>query len=541
MRRASFQAQLPRVIAWWIRPLRRLARDQRGNVLFIVAAAFIPMLAIVGGAMDMGRGYMARTRLQQACDAGVLAARKKMGSTAIVGKVVPDTAAAVGRTFFKQNFQDMAYGTKVAPTFTMSMASDYSIAGAASVPVPTTLMYLFGVETLPVSVDCSSQFNYSNTDIMMVLDVTGSMSGTLGAETRIAALRRVVKTFYQTVEDSKKTGIRVRYGFVPYSTTVNVGYLLQSRWMTDEGSYEGRSPNASGTAWVYKTTPISLTEWKSGISTNPYKGGESNAKKMGGNYWYATDIPIEFEGCIEERATYPITDYKNVDLTRARDLDLDAVPDPGNPDTQWKPWVRATGWWNRNSTGQVVSTGTYTRASGDGLACAAPARKLAPMTATEVSNYVDSLVPGGFTYHDIGMIWGGRLISPTGLFAGDNADVDGRPTMRHLIFLTDGETNAEPSAYGAYGIEPSSRRRCTDCTDSKLTAAVESRFTYACNAVKNKNVTVWVIGFSSDVSMTKMFTDCAGAGHWFKATNASELSDAFATIASAIGDLRIIK
>jgi hypothetical protein len=35
--------------------------------------------------------------------------------------------------------------------------------------------------------------------------------------------------------------------------------------------------------------------------------------------------------------------------------------------------------------------------------------------------------------------------------------------------------------------------------------------------------------------------NCAGANHWFQANNASQLSAAFAAIASAIGDLRVIK
>jgi len=68
---------------------------------------------------------------------------------------------------------------------------------------------------------------------------------------------------------------------------------------------------------------------------------------------------------------------------------------------------------------------------------------------------------------------------------------------------------------------------------------VEKRFTFACNAVKNKNVTVWVIGFGTTV--TDLMKNCAGANHWFQANNASQLSAAFAAIASAIGDLRVIK
>ena len=47
--------------------LRRLAHDRSGNTLALMAASLLPLLAMVGGGIDMGRSYLAQTRLQQAC------------------------------------------------------------------------------------------------------------------------------------------------------------------------------------------------------------------------------------------------------------------------------------------------------------------------------------------------------------------------------------------------------------------------------------------------------------------------------------------
>ena len=52
--------------------MSRLARSQKGNVVAIVAAAIIPLAALIGGGLDMGRAYMARARMQQACDAAAI-------------------------------------------------------------------------------------------------------------------------------------------------------------------------------------------------------------------------------------------------------------------------------------------------------------------------------------------------------------------------------------------------------------------------------------------------------------------------------------
>ena len=45
--------------------LSRLLRDRAGNVAAMMAAALFPLLALVGGGVDMGRGYLAKVQLQQ--------------------------------------------------------------------------------------------------------------------------------------------------------------------------------------------------------------------------------------------------------------------------------------------------------------------------------------------------------------------------------------------------------------------------------------------------------------------------------------------
>src|SRR6476659_8968425 len=58
--------------------LGRLARDARGNTLAIIGAALVPLAGMIGSGVDMSRAYMAKTRLQSACDAGELAGRRVM-------------------------------------------------------------------------------------------------------------------------------------------------------------------------------------------------------------------------------------------------------------------------------------------------------------------------------------------------------------------------------------------------------------------------------------------------------------------------------
>ena len=264
------------------------------------------------------------------------------------------------------------------------------------------------------------------------------------------------------------------------------------------------------------------------LSTNidPLKAGSVDVPMNGNPSPTPQMLTATFRGCMEERSTYEIDDYNNVDLSKALDLDLDLVPTPGDQDTQWRPLLHEISfepeiYWNGSGSfkSPVTSDNNYLMAGWAGLsACPAPARKLTEMSKAEVDNYLGTLAARGSTYHDIGMIWGGRMLSPTGIFANENADVSGKPTNRNMIFLTDGLTAPLDLSYGTYGIEPLDKRRWnakSPIGGLTLTNVVEKRFTVACNEVKKRNITVWIIGFGT--TLNPIMTECAGPGHFYEA------------------------
>ncbi|MCK9540400.1 MAG: pilus assembly protein TadG-related protein [Novosphingobium sp.] len=626
--------------------MTRLARDQTGNTLMIVAAAIFPLMALVGGGVDLGRIYLSQARLQQACDAGALAARKQLGSDVAADGTLPADADTIGNRFFDLNFADRAYGTRDR-TFALELEDDYSVNGTATVTVPTTIMKIFDAADVPLTVNCAAKLNFSNVDVMMVLDTTGSMAETNAGDSvpKIDALRGVVKSFHHQLETAKAPGTRIRYGFVPYSTNVNVGWLLKSGWLVNDWQYQGRVARDTGTSetidqydttytivsgtqtsivpfeadvcpgstagwttieqtynpdgsghgtvhvdgiaysctmipdsnrmtvtgthynnytyswnrtfigttsqpvfdWTYRPVTVDVRPLKGGTDDDGMAGG-SVTLPMGGYPSSPSPLTGWFRGCVEERATYDIDNYGSVDLTRALDLDIDLVPNPADPDTQWRPminefsFVRSINWSGIGtfSPAPVNFRYDFLIAGWSNLSvCPTSARKLAEMTEGEVASYVDGLSVGGSTYHDIGMIWGGRLISPTGLFAAENANVDGKSTNRHLIFLTDGETAPLDLSYGTYGIEPLDQRRWSPSSSHTLRQTVENRFAYACQQVRNRNITVWVVGFGTE--MTDLMKQCSGPGRWFQADDATQLNDVFTKIAKAMGELRVTK
>ena len=166
--------------------------------------------------------------------------------------------------------------------------------------------------------------------------------------------------------------------------------------------------------------------------------------------------------------------------------------------------------------------------------------KLTAMTSANRSTmqtYVNNLVATGGTYHDVGMVWGARLASPTGLFASENATAsNGMAISRHIIFMTDGKMAPNPGIFGFQG-EEYLDRRVGSTSNSELIARHNRRFHAACDAAKAHNITVWVVSFGE--TLDNDMRACASGDRAFQANNSSQLRQQFQAIASQITRLRL--
>ena len=584
------------------------------------------------------------------------------------GQTFDAPARSTADRFFNLNFTPGRYGS-TGLSMAYQVGADMIVHGAAAVSVPTVIMRIFGKTEISLNVTCDAQLQLPNSDIMFVLDTTLSMGETNpgDSQSKIATLRQAVTNFYNTMSAVTVPGTQVRYGFVPYSSTVNVGMLLRRDWMVDNWTYQSRvaaeqEPIVSGPSgqtttdyspWVYisggnaattstlpsencvapansTTTTNSYTPytnlpqpngdvWRqrtatqvinghsyavslsNGVCTltdrlytnytqqrtetvkpNPnagqtttstrywwnyqpvsypvsaFKGNAANGLMAGGSFvatinnnqqpytvtWNANNA------CIEERQASTL-----LSGNPAYDMDVDLVPTTDDR-TRWRPWVSSvvfaravtnyanpTGW----NTNNVHSYTDYVRLSSypnDHAACPSAARKLSAITPSALTSYLNGLRVAGLTYHDVGFLWGLRLMSAQGLFASENATApNGGSISRNLIFMTDGDTETNVSDYDAYGLSALDRRRSAFGlmpTNSAQDSMVESRLSQLCSLAKDqKNITVWVIAFGTQ--LTPLLSNCASDGRAFQANNAQELNDAFAQIAARISQLRVTR
>lgn len=222
--------------------LHRLRTDTSGNVMYLTAGLLLPILATIGAGVDLGQAYMAKARLQQACDAGVLAGRRAMAEGTYNG-----TARQAADRMFEFNYPDDIYNSRNVD-FDSSAVNASDVEGTATAEVDTILMHIFGKDSYELTVNCEARLEIANTDIMLVLDTTGSMTQVNpgDATNRMDAMRQEVMSFYDTVASAQSDGSIVRYGVMPYSSNVNVGHILRAEnpdWISDLTEMPSREPN----------------------------------------------------------------------------------------------------------------------------------------------------------------------------------------------------------------------------------------------------------------------------------------------------------
>ncbi|AOR75801.1 pilus assembly protein TadG-related protein [Novosphingobium resinovorum] len=583
--------------------LNGVLRDSGGNILPIAAIGMLVAAVVVGSAVDLSRDYLVREQIQSACDAAVLAGRRTVTTAGF------DTASKAAATaYFNTNFNDAQQGTR-STVFTVTSTDDgQTVTATATTVLDTLLMRIFGKDSFDIRVNCGSSMGVGNADVMMVLDTTGSMDYTLsGSQTRIQALRAAMKNFYTTIYNATaNSNARVRYGFVPFSSTVNVGRLLtavNSSYIVDSYPYQSRayepddsggsdysgtwtavipttsyssqndcnnakpadtafSEQGSGQArsqvkkeyscirsdrnspyyvyWRWLTRPYTMRYHQVTYDTSSFKKFNSVATPTGTN---GANVSSTWGGCIQERdtvaqATFSYSTSTGISPKAALDLDLDTAP-TSDDKTKWRPlWPEVS--YRRWSDSGYYTTATTNNGGDAGTYCPAQAKLLATMTQSAFNSYADSLVAIGGTYLDVGMIWGGRLMSQQGMWSTLNSDEpsNGGKVSRHVIFMTDGQM--EPNQYiaQAWGIEYWDRRVTTDGTTND-TARHTQRFLATCEAIKAKGIRVWVVAFTS--SLSSDLTTCASDDSSYTANSSSELNTAFQEIAKQVGELRVVQ
>lgn len=217
------------------RAVRCLARDQRGATLLYFSVALLPLLIVVGVAVDLGRIYLVKQRLTNAADAAAIAVGTHINLT-------PEEAAALAGSFIQAHYPSQLKSVGVS-----NSATEVNVTATAQVQM--VFLQVLNTQSVDVSVSAQALRPQGKLEIALVLDQTGSMAGQ-----RIVDLKAAAKDLIDIVVwDNQTENYYSKVAIVPYAAAVSAGTYaanvrgtIASGTCASPGCQQFQFTNASG-------------------------------------------------------------------------------------------------------------------------------------------------------------------------------------------------------------------------------------------------------------------------------------------------------
>ncbi len=440
------------------------------GVVAVWFAFFVPMVVTaVGVSVDIGQSYLVKERLSQALDAAALAAAANSSEDSdVVEERVKD--------FLEMNYPPDKVG------FTIDIDVDNTpekLNVKATAQLNTSFMKIFGQDIVLVDAATEVTKAVKSIEVVLVMDVTGSMANKNGGKTRIQSLKDAanlfVKTMFERVHDKKQ----IKIGLVPFSGSVNVGsYGL------------GKTPTNYSYGDPFINNPLNIASYQYVPGTTP---SATNKKK-----WW---------GCVLENGTpYDSQDYEG-------------------------PWNMYR-YCRRLSDDKVVCDTTVANAEAN-KGC--PPTMVTPMTnnQTELKTNINALEAEGSTYINVGLVWGYRMISPEFPFE-EGVSWQDEKWKKAVILMTDG-VNEPSSYYSVYGPSSGSGITATKLNNRMLDVCDELKS-------KNVLIYTITFDNGVNAATKSLFQECATQpSMWYDAPSDDKLQEVYLTIAKELANLHLSK
>ena len=189
---------------------KRFAKAECGSTAVIFAVSIVPLLAAAGAAIDFVGFYNTRTHLQVALDAGALAGASAQG-------VTNAQRVTIAKDGFNANMNSSDLANATIEVNFKSNAK--TVAGSASLKIPTAMLGVVGMNTLDISTNSEVTIpSDKNAEIAFVLDYSGSMLEVAGTQVKYIAMRDSVTKLVNNLTAANPS--KLKFALVPFSDQV---------------------------------------------------------------------------------------------------------------------------------------------------------------------------------------------------------------------------------------------------------------------------------------------------------------------------------
>ena len=459
---------------------RSLLKSDGGNAAIIFSLAIVPLLLAVGAGIDMVRANWARTVLQAAADAAVLAEGSSEKAVAVDLKNIADS-------YILANGADSAVRSlEVADALADADGGVFQIHLTGK--INTSFMALAGIGTLDV--EAYSEARRGSTgplELVLALDTTYSMS----ADDKIGTLKTAAKALVNSVMVAGKTKV----GVVPFADYLNISMnYIGAPWLNVPADQSGDYESCD---WSYPDRTqctVQTTCYADGV---PYSCNQEICADWGTpvkTSCTAVHYTCTFEGCIKSRP----------------EPYLDSVADPTDP----------------------AYEGTL------GNVCGAPILEMTT-NKTDVIDRIDDLSPTGNTYIPSGLVWAWNMLTPEEPLtaAEPMAVIHGKGGKKAVVLMTDGANTVAPRKSDQIYSNFDDAGYGNDSTEiDGITASL-------CEKMKAEGMVVYTVLFDvTDAKIESLLRGCASeTSNSFVANDAAELLAAFKAIGTQLTQLHLTR
>jgi Flp pilus assembly protein TadG len=533
--------------------LSRFLRNSAGSTSLTMALAALPVIALAGSAIDMSRASREKTTFYASVDAAALAIAgdDRTAMAGLTTNAQKETRRAELEAYAKQ-FIMVNYKKEkgTSPTITARLdLTGQNLVLDATLTFPTTMMKLFGIDTMKIGAKSEIAFAARPLEISMVMDTTGSMGSGGKLDGAKAAARKLMDVLYGGTLTSKPDSEFIRAALVPFSGAVRLdtaAFDFSPAWIDTTGAnplstmnFEGPGVNSTWnnfTAWSkLKKNNSTYMSWSGCVEARMHGNKAVNEDFHVNDVapslsvpsslfpaYFAPDVPSKNETKTKNGVTTTSSDWaqnRGFDYIKGASL-----TDAGNE----CKGLTASQCTSTDIADLKIRQKNYLKyqdanLSGSNQApddnCAAS--KIVPMTYNrqKIDAGIGAMQAEGNTLIAEGLSWGWRTISPTQPFtkvegSGSNAATTIAPYddprwRKIMVLMTDGDNNMNAgsydlnvTAYSAYGYGGAdlTSNRFGSTNASQINAAMDQALLDACARVKAAGIDLYVTSFGSGVS-----------------------------------------
>ena len=460
--------------------LARFRGDAHGNVAIFFALAILPILGMVGAAVDYTKANNARTALQSALDTTSLMLSKDAAT------LPADQIQIRARQYF-----DALYTHTEAPVSTFNAVytantgkgANVTVTASSSMNTDFVKVLSNNFQTLALNGASTTSWGSTKMRVALALDNTGSMA----SDGKIGALKTAATNLINTLKGTATTDGDVYISIIPFAKVVNV----------DAANY-----NANWLDW---------SDWETanGSCSNNFYNNQSSCVQAG-KTWTPKNHN-KWTGCVTDRD-------KDVNVNFDT---LNTAPTSSNPQTLFP----ATEYNENNEYYCKPNNSPF-------LATVMPLS----YDWTALTTKINSMAPTGSTNQAIGLAWAWQSLSNPPLTVPPE---DVNTTYSKIIILLSDGLNTKDRWYGD-GVNPAPEvdaRQKILCDNIKAVKdskgdSVYTIYTIQVNTGTPKDPTSAVLQYCATNS---------DAEHAIQVTSSNQIITAFDTIGASLTKLRISK